>query len=209
MVSPLLELHRAAFDGHDFVLGRIEEDARRPSVRVGVAVHQWVLSVDGTPAGLLLFDTNLARRIGVSHYVSLTALASRLVLEGRRPLEWLYRCALEQVAQDLGTAGSLGCVGEASDDRVRLFEWLGMRRLPLAYREPSEGVRWLGPDTPTKAMNLMWLPPTAAAADELQSAAADAGAAAFLLDHYGFDPTIDWVEAAVGAERDRPSPFAR
>jgi hypothetical protein len=172
-------------------------------------VHQWLVLVDGEPAGFLLFDTNLARHIGVSHYVALNPLASRLVVEGLRCLDWLYRALVAQVQRDLGDQPAFGCVGEAADDRVRLFEWIGMHRLEVEYREPVTDHRWHGAETPTAAINLLWRPPLGADVDSMKPAAAQAGSAAFLLDHYGFDPEIPWVATAVGVQRALPGPLDR
>jgi hypothetical protein len=200
LVPELLAMHRTGFPEHDFVLERFQSNALLPPDRDGLVVHQWVVVIDGAPSGFLLFDTNVSRRIGVSHYVYLDATASRVAVDGRRLLDWLYRLVVLQVEHDVG-GGSLGCVGEASDDRVRLFEWFGMRRLDVEYYEPSTGYRWHGPGTPIKRMNLMWRPPDGVDPGSLEPEAARAGSAAFLLDHYGFQADLDWVRAAVGGER--------
>jgi hypothetical protein len=81
--------------------------------------------------------------------------------------------------------------------------------LPVTYLEPMHGSNWREHGLDTREVALIWLPTA-----ELDSAMIEAvepqvigpSAAAFLLDMYELDPSVDWVAELCGAEITRPRP---
>ena len=165
--------------------------------------HHWLLEVDGSPAGYVVFDSNLHRRVAIVHFVHLDPAVGALKVGQRRLLAWLYRTIIEQLANDCGNVPVLGAVGEAPRTRAPIFRLIGMRDLGIEYYEPKNAPRWQGPGSELRRLHLLWLPPEGIEPATIEGRAREAGAAAFLLDHYRFDADIAWVASAVGAERTR------
>src|SRR5262245_46340801 len=70
-VDELVMLHRAMFPDYGFVADEIVADAAAAPLRDSLIVHQWLAKCDGRPAGFALFDTNLARRVAVVHFLAI------------------------------------------------------------------------------------------------------------------------------------------
>jgi hypothetical protein len=207
LVPTLTELFRRAFSQYPASEEVLLADARLPAQRRGIVVHQWVVLLDARPVGFMLFDSNLVRRVAVARYLFLEVNAVNVSVQSRRLLTWLYHQAIDTLRIDLGSDDVLGLVGESLDrGRSAVFRWIGMRTLPVEYYEPSDGEQWAGPGSDINALELMWLAPDGVDPAETQALAVRAGTAAFLLDRYGFDPSLPWVASAVGDEAQRSRP---
>lgn len=226
LTGALVSLHREAFPDYSFALDEIALDAELDPVRDGIRVHQSMLLVDETPAGFILFDTNVVRRFCVVHFAAVTRSAQTVRVGGRRLSAVAVARALATSTADLAgdldgdLAGGLrGLIGEAPGPAVRLWEWVGLRRLQVDYAEPVHGRGWFehleaGRDdprapvshTPVSPIALMWLPPDPTTETPLDPDAVRDAAAAYLLDHYWLDPTHPLVISLIGADvADAPS----
>ena len=208
LLDSLIAMHAEAFPRYSFITPLLRERAGSSSQVPHVHTHQWLLQLDGSPAGFVLFDTNLFRSIAIVHYVHLAPAIGALKVGQQRLLLWLYQKVNDQLLADSGGVQVLGVVGEAPRTRALFFRLMGMRDLAIEYYEPKVGPRWQGPGSELHRLHLLWLPPAGVDPDTLEIPARHAGAAAFLLDHYEFDADIAWVASAVGDERDRRPPQA-
>jgi len=205
LVDPIVEMHAAAFPEHEFVGSIIRERAASAKDDVaGVRPHQWLVQVDGSTAGFVLFDSNVARTVAVSHYVYLRVESGALTVDRRRLLGWLYRQIVEQLSRDCGGLPVLGLVGEAPNYRVPIFRWIGLQDFGIEYYEPVVGPRWQGPGSELRPLHLLWLPPDGVDPTAIEERARQAGSAAFLLDHYRFGLSEPWVARAVGSTGGQP-----
>lgn len=204
LVDALVDTHQTIFPSFGYVAEVIRQRASSDQPNPHVRVHQWLVLVDAAPAGLLLFDTNVARTVAISHYVHVASPFSSLSIEGRRMIGWLYRKAIEVSKSDCDGRAVLGLFGETTRELIPIYRLIGMHDLAIDYYEPLGVPHWQGPGTGLLHGHLLWLPPDGVDHQRLQQQALNAGAAAFLLDHYRFDPDIDWVAAAVGVERPLP-----
>ncbi|MFZ9629107.1 MAG: hypothetical protein ACO3C1_07115 [Ilumatobacteraceae bacterium] len=211
-VASLVALHPALFPASGVLRPAIERDAAVAGDRGDLVVHQLLVSVDGRPAGFLLVDCNLQRGVAVVLFMGLSKPARRLTFGGHSFAAWLVALVLAHLSRDLDAHGlpvpGLGLVGEAvTAVEVRLWRGLGFRLLPVEYAEPAEGWNWSTVGLQLRDVSLVWLPPfdlDTTAVDGLEHDVAAAGAAAFLLDHYGLPVDHPLVTAAVGAQAARP-----
>ncbi len=208
LMDSLIAMHEVAFPSYSFVTPLLRERAGLTSQVPHVHHHHWLLQVDGSPAGFVLFDTNLFRSIAIAHYLYLDPATRALKVGQQRLLPWLSQRENDQLSADCGGVNVLGVVAEAPLTSVPFFSLIGMRDLAIEYYEPKVGPRWQGPGSELHRIQLLWFPPTDSDPDTLEARARHAGAAAFLLDHYQFDADIPWVAAAVGDERHRRPPQA-
>ena len=95
LVDVLVDMHQATFPSFEYVAEVIRQRACSDQPNPHVRVHQSLVLVDGEPVGLLLFDTNTARSVAISHYVHLAAPSASLQVGGQRLVGWLYRTAIE------------------------------------------------------------------------------------------------------------------
>jgi hypothetical protein len=208
-VDKLASLHLAFFPQYWFVADEIMADAVAPPLRRALVVHQWLVRCEGAPAGFVLFDCNLARRVALVHFIAVTKTGGLLRIDGQRLSVWLCRQVLAtltaELAEHVPDSAPLGVVGESPERAIRFWSRIGFRRLPVPYAEPEAGRHWHDlDDSSMRPLALLWLPAPGidAALDEVDAAAA--GAAAFLLDHYRLPRDHATVVATAGAERDRP-----
>ena len=200
LVGAIAEMHSAAFPEHPFVGPMIRERAASAiDAAAGVRPHQWLVQVDGATAGFVLFDSNVARKVALSHYVYLRVESGVLTVDRRRLLGWLYRRIIEQLSRDCGGLPVLGLVGEAPGYRVPIFRWIGLKDFGIEFYEPVVGPQWQGPGSELRPLHLLWLPPDGIDPTSIEERARRAGSAAFLLDHYRFDLSEPWVARAVGS----------
>ena len=201
--ASLITRHESAFPEHLFFTPLLRNRSGTNASAAQVQSHQWLLEVDGAPAGYVVFDSNIHRMVAIVHFVQLDPAVGTLKVGQRRLLAWLYRAIIEQLANDCGNMPVLGLVGEAIRPLVPIYKLIGMRDLGIEYYEPKNAPRWQGPGSELLGGHLLWLPPEGIEPATIEGQAREAGAAAFLLDHYRFDADIAWVTSAVGAERIR------
>ncbi len=201
--ASLIARHETAFPKHLFFTPLLRNRSGTRASAAQVQSHQWLLEVDGAPAGYVVFDSNLHRTIAIVHFVQLDPAVGTLKVGQRRLLAWLYRTIIEQLANDCGNVPVLGLVGDAPRTNVPIYRLIGMRDLGIEYYEPKSAAQWQGPGSELRRLHLLWLPPEGIEPATIEGQAREAGAAAFLLDHYRFDADIPWVASAVGAERTR------
>src|SRR5262245_47914276 len=208
----LVVLHRAMFPDYGFVADEIVADGNAAPLRDSLIVHQWLARCDGRPAGFALFDTNLARRVAVIHFLAIERSSRAVRLDGRRLASWLCRRVQARVTIELREhaprRAALGVFGESPEYLVRRWHGAGFRRTHVHYAEPVAGRHWRdgdGSDPAMRPLALLWMPPLGGAdPDRLAHTAAAAGAAAFLIDHYALPLDHPTVVATTGRERLRP-----
>src|SRR5262245_18439003 len=83
-IDALATLHLGLFPDYDFVAAEIVADANAPPRRDSLIVHQWLIRCAGLPAGLMLFDTNVARRVALIHFLGVERPYRGVRLEGER-----------------------------------------------------------------------------------------------------------------------------
>jgi GNAT superfamily N-acetyltransferase len=206
-VEALVGLHIEMFPEYDFVAEEIVADADARPERDSLIVHQWLVSCAGTPAGYVLFDTNVARRVALVHFLAIERPYRGLRVGGKRLATWLCTRVLETLGVELAErspfAVPLGVVGESPDHLVRLWRGVGFRSIDVPYAEPVAGRSWRDRGDPSmRPMTLMWMPTPSA--DGPSRPLAAAGAAAFLIDHYELPIDHPTVVVTTGAERTRP-----
>jgi hypothetical protein len=203
-LAPLLELHAMHFATHDFATERIVDDAQRDPARDGIVVHQFLLLVDRAPAGYVLIDSNLRRRIAPVHFLAIHPDFRDLTVGGLRIGAWLVRRAARDASTDIGHM-TLGACGETPFATLGIFINTEWQQLMVDYREPVHGWHWSSFGLETREVALLWLPPdvlgctTTADLDDDRVAAA--AAAAFLIDTYRLPPDNPVVVALTGAQR--------
>lgn len=206
LVDDLVAMHRGLFPDYGFVADEIAVDAGAPPERDSLVVHQWFVMWAGRPAGLMLFDTNVARRVAVIHFLGIERPYRGVRLDGERLATWMCHRVLDTLAAELAArapaAVPLGAFGESSDRHVRRWLGAGFRAVELPYVEPVAGRHWrAGDDHATRPLNLLWLPMRRV--DDPPIVPGTAGAAAFLIDHYALPIDHPCVVAATGEQRHR------
>lgn len=192
LLTALQDRQRSAFPEYPFVSEEIARLAQPHRERPGQVAHQWLLQVDGVPAGHLLSATNSVRRFTAIQFLSLDRAVSRLWVDGRRITDWFIRHSLTQYRSDTGDAG-LGCLGEVYDHQLALFRRWGWLRLPCDYLEPVHGWNWMTDGLETRARHLIWLPAPGVDAEAMIERVVPSATATFLLDVYALDPALPWV----------------
>lgn len=208
--SLLVELHRQQFPAYPEARADIVEDARAPSQRDDITIHQLLCLVDGAAAGFILFDSNALRGLGVVHFAAVGRAGRSVRVDGRSLAETLVSRALATVAHDL-RGDFAGLVGESPSKATRLWRRMGFRVLPIEYAEPLHGRRWFdhlgstpenaGP-APVSALDLVWLPRRRAEVplpERVFHDVAHRAAAAYLLDHYRLDADHPLVVGLFGS----------
>jgi hypothetical protein len=209
-VDCLVDVHAHAFPGYAFVIAEIEANADAPS-RNSLIVHQWLVMHGGEPAGCVLFDCNLTRRVAVVHFLAITRRGRGVRVDGHRLAWWLCRRVATTLRRELDEhrPGSipLGVFGESPARLVRRWRGAGFRQVDVTYAEPVAGRGWRdvtnGGDPAMRPLTLLWLPGPGIGIEEAATAGA-AGAAAFLIDHYRLPLDHPVVVAATGSEHTRP-----
>lgn len=205
LLDPLLELHSRGFETYGYVHDEIRNDATRPSVRDGIVVHQFVLTVDGRICGFSLVDTNLVRNVAPNHFLYIDADVRGVTIDGRRLGTWFLHRTNEQVEID-GAPGSWGAVCEAESSRLKIFLPTGWVLLDGSYEEPSHGWTWPDNDLSSYRHNLLWLPRPGLDIEALKPRVREAAAAAFLLDMYQLPVDEPFAARQCGSEIDRRGP---
>jgi len=225
LLDALLAMHGEAFAAQTYAHERVLVDAAAPARRDGLVVHQWVLVVEGVPAGFSLSDSNLVRGLAPVNYLAVSEPYRAITVGGRRLAGWLLARSLEQYAEDAtrasadlrpgdgtGPASLLGALGEIAPGQAAPFLHWGWRDLAIEYREPVHGWNWRQRGGDTMPMHLLWLPPATMAPQRVEAIApslAPHAAAAYLIDMYELDPGLPWVAALVGDAAAAPAPRRR
>ncbi|MEN9504672.1 MAG: hypothetical protein RI958_598 [Actinomycetota bacterium] len=208
-LAPLQEMLAEFFPDEPYAIDLARRDAVRPAERTGMVVHQFVVLVDGVPAGISVYHSNLVRGVSAPHFGAVRPEYRRVIVDGHRLGGWLSYEQLRRLGIDAG-ALRLGAVGEATADNALAWARLGWRILPVdTYAMPVHGWEWPTQGLEMRPMKLVWLPPIGATADEIvdmEPRALAAGAAAFLLDTYGLPTDHEMVRALVGEQALRPGP---
>ena len=196
-LDALLALHRRWFPTHDHVQAELVDNAHQPPHRGHLVVHQ-VLA----PAGFIVVHTNLRRRVGVIHFLAVDEEFRPVTVDGRRLALALVDHAVNLVTRDgveFVDGNIVGVVAESEDDLVRVWASWGFDALPIDYAEPYFGMHWPDHGDPTFfAMTLVGLVlPQGSNGGENPTSLGQAGAAAFLLDHYVLPPDHPRVTTAL------------
>jgi hypothetical protein len=199
LVEPMQAMLAAEFPEHLYAADQIAVDAVLPSHRDGIVVHQWFLTIDNRPAGVLLQDSNIVRGVAPIHFVTVEPDLRDITVDGERLGQWWCTEAVRQLEID-GNGVVLGAVGETPEYKLKAFLRSGWRVLPVDYAEPVEGWQWPERGMDMRAIPLIWLPPHGADADLMERDVAAAGAAAFLLDMYHLPADHPKVAPLVGSQ---------
>lgn len=195
-VEVMADLHCRAFPEHRFAADAIRTDAATDSRRGHLVAHQWLLTVNGAPAGYSLADSNLLRRVAPIHFLAVEPTLRRITVGGHRLGGWFLHDSLRQYRLDAGEPG-LGCVAETPDHKLPIFHQYGWQVLDVPYLEPVHGWNWPTDGLETRRVALIWLPPDGSDISTVEPQVRAPAAAAFLLDKYRLDPSIDWVAGLV------------
>jgi hypothetical protein len=215
LVESMVAMHHESFPDHGFVADEIRADAAVSPGRDGLVVHQWLVCRNGAPAAYVVWDANVVRRVALVHFIAVVRSGRAVRIGGERLSGWLCRLALTSLTAELAASrpgvDPLGLVGEAPERKVRLWTSVGLRPFAFPYAEPEAGRHWRTGGAAMRPLVLLWLPPPRVDAEALAPAAGAAGAAAFLLDHYGLPGDHPTVVGAVtfGDERTRPGARGR
>ena len=201
LVAPLRRMHDAAFPDHGFAGAQIEHDALAPARRPGLVVHQWLLCVDGEPAGYSLTDSNLVRSTAPIHFLAVDAEMRHLTVEGTRLGTWFLHDALRQLDQDAGPE-NLGALAETPDYKLKPFLTTGWQALPVDYAEPVHGWHWPTEGLEMRDLVMLWLPPRNRRRPLDPVEVVSPAVATFAIDMYGLPMDHPLVEATV-SPRDR------
>jgi hypothetical protein len=212
-VDHLLALYDEMFSDYPYLRPALQRAAETPGDRGDLVVHQLLLSIDGTPAGIMLLDCNLHRKVGIVLFVGLTRAARSVRIDGASFSAWLVTLVLAHLENDLATHGlptpGLGLIGESNvPAEVRLWKGIGLHLFDMPYAEPRSGWDWAREELHLRDIYLLWMPPFGLTDDEiaaLEPTARQAGSAAFFLDHYALPADHPLVAAAVGDEARRPA----
>jgi hypothetical protein len=201
------------FPDYPHTLDDIAADASLPSRRDGVVVHQWLIIVDDTPSGIILFESNLVRQCGPVLYFAVDEYCRTLMLDGNQLSKMSTWLSVPQMLEDGGPDMLGGCAERHPTYPARLV------RLDVDYAEPVGGRRWrtngtvdtVGADGSNQdiefnPMSLHWTP-----SPELLAVANSPGlrhdvsckiAAAFLVDHYQLPHDHPHVQRLAGSQAD-------
>lgn len=200
-LEPLQQMLVEFFPDEPYAVDLARRDAVRPAERTGMVVHQFVVLVDGIPAGISVYHSNLVRGVSAPHFGAVRPEFRRVIVDGHRLAGWLSYEQLRRLSIDAG-ALRLGAVGEATAENALAWARLGWRILPIdTYAMPVHGWEWPTLGLEMRPMSLVWLPPigaTGAEIDDMEPHAIAAGAAAFLLDTYGLPPDHELVRSLIG-----------
>jgi GNAT superfamily N-acetyltransferase len=181
----LLQLQEQWFGDYAWARDELTANTTAPAHQGDRVVHQFLATINGVPAGFIVCHTNLARRVGLGHFMAVDP-----AFRGQGLAMQCERRAMQAAADDgrQYDVQMLAYVGEMEPAMVPVFERLGFVLLPIDYAEPFHGPRWAEHGEPTffdRRLMAHRLPD----GPELDlKAVALAGAAAFLIDHYQLPP---------------------
>jgi hypothetical protein len=139
------------------------------------------------------------------HFLSVAERARTLTINQDRVGTWFLRDSLRQYEVDAGEPG-LGACAETPNYKLPIFLPNGWRVLPVTYLEPVHGSTWRQYGLDTREVALIWLPSSGLDPEAVEPQAIGPSAAAFLLDMYELDASVEWVAKLCGTELDRPRP---
>jgi GNAT superfamily N-acetyltransferase len=192
----LLALQEEWFGEYAWARDEITANTTASAVQGDRVVHQFLATIDGVPAGFIVCHTNLARRVGLGHFMAVAP-----AFRGQGLAMQFEQRAMQAAAEDGHEHGvaMLAYVGEMEPAMVPVFERLGFVLLPIEYAEPFHGPKWAEFGEPQffdRQLMAHRLPD----GPELDlSLVAPAGAAAFLIDHYLLPPDHPVVTRCVTA----------
>lgn len=140
-LDAFLRLFRETFPQYAQTAPRLAEKAARPAnANPRFIAHQWLLEIDGVPAGLCSFKYSPFRHLGMVVFISVAPQFRHEQLDGKRISEWLIANCTEQIRQDarrLGRPAPDGLVLEVEPPRlVERYRQFGFVTLPVDYWEP-------------------------------------------------------------------------
>lgn len=183
-LTTLLDVQREFYGEYEYVPDVLREWAQGDMMRGNIVHRQQLGYIDGELAAFIIFDTNLARRVTIGHFMAVLP-----AFRGRG-----LAMVLELHARDTGISDAadhgvdlIAYVGECEPHMLPLFEKWGFVHLPVDYAEPYHGATWPQYGEPTffdRALIALELPNVPLDVPQVTRE----GAAAFLLDHYQLPP---------------------
>lgn len=182
LLGALIGVHARHFPAYAYVTDRlVAGTGLADTIR-----HEWLLSVNGRPAGEFLFHTCLRRGIAQLHYVAMDPEGS-----AQLPLGWLADVTDTALAVSEAEAANrgvelLGMAGEMFRTPRDFRRWRrkGFLILALDYREPLAGGDWWLRPHDFRGLTIGLRLTDAGKAAE-PGLVLDAVLSAFLLDYYG------------------------
>lgn len=206
-LAVLLQLHRRHFPTHGHVLVELEANAVHPMPTDDLVVHQVLATVDDVPAGFIVVHANLARSIGIVHFLAVEEQFRGVPL-GSTPRStvaaFLVEAGEDLVTGDgtrLGRPVRLGMVAESDIEVTKAWKQWGYAPLNITYAEPYFGRQWAdhGPpeffDMALVSNAARNVPDAIEKQDPSPAEVARAASEAFLVDHYRLDPDHPRVRA--------------
>lgn len=196
-------VHEEAFPEHPFARDAMLDDAVAPSHREGIVLHQWYLTVDDEPAGIVMFDSNLVRRVAPLHFIAVRPHLRDVRLDGTRMGTWVMSVMLDAAVRD---GADLGCVAETPRITLKIFLRADWTEIGEGYLEPVHGWDWPDKGLETRPLALAWMMPPLLDPQVGITEISHRAAAAYLLDTYRLPIDLDWVVAQTGEQRHRVGP---
>lgn len=203
VLDDLVGLHASLFPTHAHVHQEFEEWRACSGRTHDRVAHLLITYVDDVPAALLVVHLNLARRVGLVHFLGV-APAHRAARTGRPSLA----ADLLARAWDLCTASFagewLGLVAESEPELVPLWRSWGYSDLAVEYAEPHHGMHWSDFGPPT-FFRMELVGRSTGTAPALAQAAVEA----FLIDHYRLPddhPVVASARRSARMSADQPPP---
>lgn len=183
-IEQLRAIHLSHFPDHPHVADEMEAAARTGSFDPEVAVHQWLLLLDGEPVGEYIFHVNTRRGVMLRHFLAVDQPARK-----RLPLRWISSITArvqEQGEADMASTGRplVAMMSEVNPHHLEGWRRLGYRTLDIGYREPYHGKHWADFGQPTYFEMSPCVKLTPAGEALPINEVARAAALAFLIDHY-------------------------
>jgi hypothetical protein len=185
-LAALTALLQQCFPGHPHVVEELRENASSTSTRTNRIVHQILAMRHGEPLGFIVVHANIARQIGVIHFLGIDKSARGTRVEGESLARHLIRAGTVAVFADGERCDRPlihGVIAESEPEWLPVWEHWGFTPLPIDYAEPYHGMHWADHgEADFFEMTLMWQ--ANPAFDVSIDDAIDASVMAFSVDHY-------------------------
>lgn len=196
-VAALASIHLENFQAHyAHAAADFRNTWRRGLSDPDIIEHQWLLLLDGSPAGECVFHVNIRRRVVARHFLAMNRSARRALVP-----DWIaavMAAAAETALQDAESRGVslFGMMSEITPAHAAGWRALGHVQPDIDYREPLHGNYWREFGDLTFVPMVANILPFPSGREAGLGVIAEAGVRAFLLDYYGVpesDPTFQAI----------------
>lgn len=144
-LDALTALLQQCFPGHPHVIEELRGNASSRSTRTDRIVHQILAMRHGEPLGFIVAHANIARQIGVIHFLGIDESARGTRVDGQSLAGHLLNAGTVAVFADGERCGRPlvhGVVAESEPEWLPVWEHWGFSPLPVDYAEPFHGMHW-------------------------------------------------------------------